>query len=121
MPEPTIRDVAEQIQAELPGLMGTEAADVGRELAAALDGEDEDEIFAVLTSREPTRERLDALLPEDLASGERGFDPLPGISSKPSEAVWFRCPEGDYEWPAFDVGESPPLCPHHQIPLVRES
>jgi hypothetical protein len=116
--ELTIREVAEQIRGELPELLGADAPSVVRELDACLDRGDEDDLLALLTRHERTRERMDELLPEQLAAGERGFSQLPGHTPEPPPGTIYRCPRGDYEWPAFEVGEEIPECPQHHIPLI---
>jgi len=118
VPDPTIRDIAERIRGELPGLLGAEAPPVAHELDSCLDRGDDDGLVAVLSRHERTRERLDALLPEQLAAGERGFSPLPGHTPKPLPGTVYRCPQGDYEWPMFEAGEDVPECPQHHIALV---
>jgi hypothetical protein len=121
----TIRDVADAIHQELPTLLEPEeAGDAGARLSDLLEradaGEDvDDELIAVLAAREETRARMDELLPEFLATGERGFEPLPGYSPEPAAVEMYRCPQGDYEWPLFEAGEPVPDCPVHGLPLVR--
>jgi hypothetical protein len=118
MSDLTIRDVAERIRGELPGLLGPEAPDALRALDACLDHCDDDGVVALLARYERTRERMDELLPEQLAAGERGFSPLPGHTPEPPLGALYRCPLGDYEWPAFEAGEDVPECPQHHVPLV---
>ena len=118
MTERTIQDVARQIRDELPQLTGDAAGDVDRALGAALDGGGADDVFAVLVAHEATRARLDELLPPELAEGERGFSPLPGHAPAPAAALMYRCPLGDYDWPAFDEAEPVPRCPRHDVALV---
>jgi hypothetical protein len=117
MSEPTIRQIAARIRGELNDLLGSDAASALVELDASLEEEDDDRVLAVLARREPTRERLDELLAGGLA-GERGFSPTPGIDGRPPDALIYRCPKGDYEWPAYQVGEVIPACPNHHIALA---
>jgi hypothetical protein len=126
----TSREVAEIIRAELAQegdlthALGVEEAGRAREEISALLAEGnagvevEDQLIAALAAREPTRARLDALLPESLSTGERGFAPLYGHSPYPPGIEIYRCPQGDYEWPRFDVGERVPHCPVHNVLLV---
>lgn len=130
----TIREIAETIRAELePGAELSDALGVGEagrardEISNLLARQDageqlEDQLVAVLAARELTRERLDALLPESLPSGERGvfasYEQLPGRYRPPGIEI-YDCPQGDYQWPRFDAGEPVPSCPTHGIPLVR--
>jgi hypothetical protein len=116
MSELTIRQIAARVREELDDLLGPDAPSALAELDASLE-EDDDRILAVLASREPTRERLDELLASGLA-GERGFAPPPGIDSRPPDVLIYRCPKGDYEWPAYQVGEVIPACPNHNVPLT---
>jgi aspartate/methionine/tyrosine aminotransferase len=128
---PTPREIAEIIKSELDqggeltqALGVEEAAHVRDEISDVLAQPDggvkvEDQLIAVLAAREPTRARLDALLPDSLLSGERGLVPLPGYSPYPPDIEIYRCPLGDYEWPRFDLGETVPNCPAHDVPLVR--
>lgn len=118
MPDPTIREIAERIRDELSGLLGDEAPPVARELDSCLDLGDDDGLVAVLARHERTRERLDELLPEQLAGGERGFSPLPGHTPEPLPGEVYHCPQGDYEWLMFEAGEDVPECPQHHIALV---
>lgn len=132
----TTREIAETIRAELaPGSvlsyeLGVDEADHARdEISDLLAREDageqvEDQLIAVLAAREPTRARLDALLPDSLPSGERGvevfpnYEQLPGRYRPPGIEI-YHCPQGDYQWPRFDAGEPVPECPAHHVPLVR--
>jgi hypothetical protein len=119
MTEPTIRDVADQIRRELPDLMGSSAPAVEHDIDDRMRDGDEDGLFAVLVAHEPTRRRLDELLPQELEAGDRGgFSLLPGHSPEPSKPLVFACPMGDYEWLVFDVAEPVPPCPTHGSALV---
>ncbi|OBK44799.1 hypothetical protein [Mycobacterium sp. 1081908.1] len=128
---PTIREIAETIGAELADdgelsrtLGVDEASHIRDEIFETLAREDsgesvEDQLIAILVSREPTRVRLDALLPDSLAAGERGYAPMPGKYPEPPDTEVYVCPQGDYAWPRFSAGEPVPVCPTHQVPLVR--
>ncbi len=119
-----IDEVAEAISRELPQLLGPDdREEVGARLSALRTrlGEGdavEDEIIALLAEREPTRARLDELLPASALLGDRGFEPLPGRSPIPPGVELYSCPHRDYLWPRSDVAEPVPNCPNHGIALV---
>jgi hypothetical protein len=114
------------IRPYLPALLAEEAVGFEAELAALLaeEGEPaglEDKIVALLDSRVATREWaagfLEHGLPPDLVQlAERGFGELPGYG-EPVRADKYRCPFADYVWYRHAVGEAPPECPTHGVPL----
>jgi hypothetical protein len=115
-----ILTAARSIRAEVPSLLGQQGARVQAALddllAAASAGQDvDDQLWQLLVVYEPTRQRLNQLLPE--VEEERGFEPFPGERDA-IEADRFVCPRGDYEWPVFD-SDDPVLerCPNHGLAL----
>jgi hypothetical protein len=110
--------LAETLRSEL-------AADAVPELDALVvrlrSGEPvDDEVYEVLTSTKPLRQRMNELVPanedEDKGVAGRAFQELPG-HGEPVAAITYACPEGDYSYPALEVGEPIPLCPTHNVRL----
>ncbi|MGP6156329.1 MAG: hypothetical protein ACLPYS_02125 [Vulcanimicrobiaceae bacterium] len=47
----------------------------------------------------------------------KSISPIDGV---PVSLDFYRCPQGDYTWPSFDLSEPVPLCPIHKIALVLQ-
>jgi hypothetical protein len=121
-----IRRAARVIEPELSSLLGAEAPPVQQRLSQLLAEADagkavDTEVITLLASREVTRERLETLLgTTEGLDAEKDYSALPGwVNTVP--ARWYACPEGDYEWPRFDVSEDVPECPVHHVALVRKN
>lgn len=73
-----------------------------------------DRIYELLARDEPTRQRLDELLPKEPEERRGGgYDDLAGDPEPVYDC--YACPNGDYAWPILDVADpTPPLstCPH---------
>ncbi|MFF4219158.1 hypothetical protein [Streptomyces nondiastaticus] len=123
-----ILECARAVRAELPRLIGPLAAERSRELDARLaqalarDAGTVERILVVLQS-EP---ELRTWAAHFLESGnpprytERGdYQPLPG-SGEAVPATRYSCPDRDFAWYRAFLDESPPRCPTHGHPLVRE-
>jgi hypothetical protein len=123
MQQSEVARAAGTISLELRDLLPADAGQVGAQLDALLAraraGDDvDDDLMLLLTRFESTRQRLDELLPE--ADAAKGYADLPG-HGEPIGALLYRCPRGDYEYPALEVGEPIPPCPVHHIALVLEA
>jgi hypothetical protein len=116
----TILEAARAIRPYLARLEVPDAARTDAMLAAAL-AEDADHVLVVLRAHDATWQWfLDFAktgLPPDVAIlRERAYDPMPGHGD-PVSAPRFECPRKDYVWYRRAVGQEPPLCPTHLVPL----
>jgi hypothetical protein len=124
-----ILETARAIRAYLPELRANDSAEVDATIAALLirssRGEDvTTAVLGVLRADENTWQWFIEFapkgLPADVAGlAERGFAPAPG-GGEPVSIPRFVCPVGnDYLWYRRAVGQQPPVCPTHGVPLVR--
>jgi hypothetical protein len=111
-----VYDAGNQIARELPELLPAGHAEIATRLdmllARANRGDDVgDEILELLASTEPTRRRIDELLPvEEFDKALTDVPDFPGFGD-PVEAIVYACPQCDYEYPVVEVGEVVPACP----------
>ncbi|MFF5923383.1 hypothetical protein ACFY8C_34460 [Streptomyces flavochromogenes] len=125
-----ILECARAARAELPRLIGPLAPERVRELDTRLaqllahpgaPGA-ADRILTVLQSEPEIHTWAAHFLETGLPPRhtERGiYQPLPG-SGEAVPAVRYFCPEHDFAWYRAFLDESPPRCPTHGQPLVRE-
>jgi len=120
-----ILECARSIRPLLRDVVGKNANDLDTQLATLLSAEDQSvDILHLLASRESTREWMTEFL--KIKSSQSGqpslvqwsYSPLPGHQDN-IPAGKFECPEGDYVWYQPSVGTAVPLCPTHQVKLVR--
>jgi hypothetical protein len=115
-------ELAETIRPELPMLAPDAVGQLDRLLDQLRSGEPvNDDVFELLTSTAPLRQRVNEILPadEDVEKGgaNYGFQEMPG-HGEPVGATIYGCPHGDYRYPVLEVGEPIPVCPSHKVPLV---
>jgi hypothetical protein len=112
---------ARALRDEKPDLL----AEVGNQVGLALDrllaradaGQDvSDDIVDLLTADARTRSELQNRLARADVRGV-GSD-LPGRPD-PAGAIWYECPQGDYRYPVFELGEPVPDCPNGHGALRR--
>jgi hypothetical protein len=124
-------ELARQIRPFLVDLVApAEAVEVDRQLADLLDPQQPRDaavagIKKLLAAHHRAQGWSGAFLdagrpPELLASVERGYSPLPGISEPPPPDR-YRCPAGDYVWYRVAIGRRVPDCPTHGTTLERDS
>jgi hypothetical protein len=123
-----ILEGARAIRAYLPELRPHDASDLDGTIAALLmrAGRGEDvtaDVLGVLRANENTWqwfiEFAPAALPPDVAPmTERRFPPAPG-GGEPVSIPRFVCPFNDFVWYRRAVGQEPPTCPTHGVPLTR--
>ena len=131
--EPVV-EAARLIRAYLPDLVAPDAATEldGRiaDLLAALEaGEDSSgELRSLLGSHSATRDFMSEVLADAPhfrppqfqvpILRDLGYQPLPG-TPLPMHAGKFACPHGDYVWYRPGVGVPIPVCPTHDVVLIR--
>jgi hypothetical protein len=119
MDEEELRSLAQQLAAELPGLIADEPeretvqAALAQALAAPA-GSASAALKAALASHPETRKWLRARLPED---AQRAVGVL-GVTTS-QLGTYFVCPHDDFDFVRETLGTPVPLCPHHNVELVR--
>lgn len=124
MPYPPeyILAAAQQIRPQLPELLGEQAPECDRQLAALLDqirdGQPvHQQILELLAKPEATRTQLNEIL-SVTRSYSKGFNPLPGDPPPLPQPPMYECPYGDYSWERLSIADPIPPCPNHDCSLV---
>jgi hypothetical protein len=121
MPDEALRAAARELRDQRPDLLAAAGSHVApaldRLLARAEAGQDvADGIVELLAADARTRDELHRRLARTDIRGVGGG--LPGRPD-PGEAIWYECPEGDYRYPVFELGEPVPACPYGHGALRR--
>ncbi len=118
---------ATTIATELDTLLGAEAPAFGTKLASVVTqiraaqglpdaescAEIEDELYALLVSCEPTRRRLDELLPE-VVERRSAFE-SPYALGEPATRDTYTCTRCSYTWPVLSIDD--PIAPPENCPV----
>jgi hypothetical protein len=132
-----LHEIARTIRPYLSELVGEQATpydqQIARLLALAKTGADIDQELSEVLSRSPAiRAWVARTLEDDLhrppdlqppgestaTRGTLGYQALLG-SGSPVAADKFCCPQGDMVWWRRSVGQDIPVCPDHDLTLVR--
>jgi hypothetical protein len=122
---------AHEMRPYLNELLGSDAPVVDDALADLIKRADADEkvdnlMLEVFGRHKATREWARRYLqgdedPADIMKDLRQYIPPPGGSLPvPASGSKYRCPKGDFQWAQQFLGQSPPLCPTHKVPLDLE-
>jgi len=120
MDETTLRRLAADLLAELPGKIpdGAERGPVAEALSAALgtpEGEGRAGLLDALSAHQATRRYMrEHGADDDVIRGG-----LPGISTA-TLGLYYLCPEEDKDEVLLSIPAQPPLCPVHGIPMVLQ-
>jgi hypothetical protein len=119
MDEGELRGLAQELIAELPGLIADQHARETVEAAlkqslAAPTGSASAALKAALESHQATRKWLRGRLPEDA----QRMVGVAGDTTSPL-GTYYVCPHEDYDFTRETLGAPVPLCPIHKVALVR--
>jgi hypothetical protein len=119
----TIIAAAREMRQYLPALTGSNAPVIEQRLNEVFNGSpsltDEelaDQIVAVVRLVSSTRAWMRDYL--HATSEDRSFSATPGKGEAILATIVYDCPYGDLRWYRRGIGQSPPTCPAHNVPLV---